>query len=344
MALLTIATVLVTMRLGHSLYGPREGLVAGLLTLASLGTIEIGRSGMGDVPLFFLFTLAAWALWEALTTARPGWWGVFFAATGVSTLAKGPFSLILIALFGTLVRFAVRPRPLAALRHPLALAGLLVGVPAVVSWPLGLWRNELLGEWCRFFVVHENLGKFQDQYYPPSVLVEYLLVILFPWFPLVAAALWIPLRAGGYRDPRVALPPAWVAAVLVFHAVPATKLQHYVLPAMSGCALLVASAASRLIRRCALRGRARDRRGDGSPGVRARRSGPSAGRAGGLVAPVEADAARGRAPEGACERQPRRTGGTGQGAAREDRRPVGGRSRQAALMPLKRAFECSARR
>jgi 4-amino-4-deoxy-L-arabinose transferase-like glycosyltransferase len=246
MALLTVATVLVTARLGRSLYGPRDGLIAGLLTLTSLGTIEFGRSGMTDVPLYFLFTLAAWALWEALATARPGWWGVFFAAAGLSTLAKGPFSLILIGLFAVLVWVATRPHPLAAIRHPLALAGLLVGVLAVVSWPLGLWRNGLLGEWYRFFVVHENLGKFQDQYYPPSVLLEYLLVLCFPWLPLVAAAAWIQLRGGGYRDPRVALPLAWIVAVLVFHAVPATKLQHYVLPAVPGCALLVASAASRL--------------------------------------------------------------------------------------------------
>lgn len=240
-ALLAVGTVLLTALLGRSLYGTRAGLLAGLLTATSLGAVEFGPVGMMDIPLCFLLTLAIYALVRALKTGNPAWGALFFAAAGVSTLSKGPFSLFILGALAAALGLRQRQKARDGLLHPLALAGAAAGALTVVAWPLALWTRGLFSQWYSFFVVHENLGKFEDVQYPWWIIGEYFLVFLLPWSPLVLAAAWTLARGRAYRDLRVFLPLAWVLIVLLFHELPATKLKHYVLPAIPPAALLVAA-------------------------------------------------------------------------------------------------------
>ena len=61
-----------TFACGRRWFGPRTGLVAGLIVATSFGYFPIARSALPDLPLAFFISLATWTLCEALL-GRPVW-------------------------------------------------------------------------------------------------------------------------------------------------------------------------------------------------------------------------------------------------------------------------------
>ena len=71
-ALAGLALTLMTFACGRRWFGPRTGLVAGLIVATSFGYFPIARSALPDLPLAFFISLATWTLCEALL-GRPAW-------------------------------------------------------------------------------------------------------------------------------------------------------------------------------------------------------------------------------------------------------------------------------
>lgn len=71
-ALAGLALTLMTFACGRRWFGPRTGLVAGLIVATSFGYFPIARSALPDLPLAFFISLATWTLCEALL-GRPVW-------------------------------------------------------------------------------------------------------------------------------------------------------------------------------------------------------------------------------------------------------------------------------
>lgn len=260
-ALLTIATCLLTWRIGCRLFGatvgPTVGFLGGLAMATCAWTAVGGRAATPDAPLVFLTTLA---LWVFATGTNGGTTGLgrtaaagVGAACGLATLAKGPVGLVLpLAAF---VLFAIsQTRSLSVpswagavgrLRLPIVLGtALAVALPWYVC--VGVLTD---GAWLRgFFLVH-NVGRFAAPmeghagsllYYPCVIAVG-----LFPWsivlVAMIAHAATI-LRPGSRHPsrPGVALLACWAGAWVGAFSWSATKLPGYIWPAYPALALATA--------------------------------------------------------------------------------------------------------
>jgi 4-amino-4-deoxy-L-arabinose transferase-like glycosyltransferase len=239
--LLAAGTVALLLRLGARLLDRRRGLIASLLFSTSLLFIVYGRLLLTDSDLLF-FTLAAILGLLSILEGDPSAAAVFAAgaALGLATLAKGPVALLAPGLFSA-GYLAGPDRPAFRRLVRVALAG-AVALVVALPWFL-LASRATAGESLRSFLLRENLRRFASPMEGHGgPLVFFPLVLWFGFFPWSGALLFL-LR----RDPLVPSPARrglllWVAGTLIFFTFSATKLPHYILPALPAAAILAASA------------------------------------------------------------------------------------------------------
>lgn len=268
-ALLTLATCLLSWRIGRALFSPAAGLWAGVALATCLWTGATGRAATPDAPLAFCTTLALWFFIGGSQAAGPdgcGWrhgpvrlscraaLGAG-AACGLAVLAKGPVGVVLplTAFLGFATwQAALDPgrcgpwaarwwaafrdgcrgtRPLLILATALAVAG---------PW-YALVTVRTGGEWPRDFLLVHNLGRFAGpmEGHSGSAFLYYPLVLLigtFPWSMASALVGHHAVRtarstAGRLDEPGMRLLLAWVAAWVVPFSLSGTKLPGYVWPA-----------------------------------------------------------------------------------------------------------------
>lgn len=252
-AVLTIATCLLTWRIGRRLLDIDVGLLGGLAMATCIWTAVAGRAATPDAPLAFSTTLALWLFARGGLAAgpSPAAAAATGAACGLAMLAKGPVGLV--APLAAFLLFAAWrtaagevgswKTAIGQLRLPTILAAALaVAVPwyAAVAAATG-------GAWPRgFFLVH-NVGRFAAPmeghagsllYYPAVVAVG-----LFPWSIVLVAMLahaGMRLRPA-VADPRrsgIALLGCWSVAWIGGFTCSGTKLPGYVWPAYPALAIL----------------------------------------------------------------------------------------------------------
>jgi 4-amino-4-deoxy-L-arabinose transferase-like glycosyltransferase len=273
-ALLTIATCLLTWRIGAAVFTPTAGCWAGIVMATCLWTGVGGRAATPDPPLVFCTTLALWlfvrggrlpdregAGWRSgPVRLSAGSAAAVGAALGLAVLAKGPVGLV--PPMAAFVLFAWWQAGLDPNRSGSRAARLVAGAAAawrgvrplvilaaalVVAGPwyaaVG-WRTD--GAWLRgFFLVH-NVGRFAApmEGHSGSPLLYYPLVVLigtFPWSmaaALVARHGWRSARGAGDAAVGGRLLVVWTAAWLVPLSLSATKLPGYAWPAYPAIACL----------------------------------------------------------------------------------------------------------
>jgi len=268
-ALLTLATCLLTWRIGSMLFGTAAGTWAGLALATCLWTGITGRAATPDAPLAFCTTLALWFFvrgarlpgvdgfgWRhgPVRLSRGAALGVG-AACGLAVLAKGPVGLVLpvVAFVGfatwqanldpgrggsRLARWAAAFRDGCRGTRPFTIAAATLAVAgpwyAVVTVRTG-------GEWLSGFLLVHNLGRFSDtmEGHSGSGLLYYPLVLLLGMFPWSMASALVGHHAvrtasstTGHGDqPGMRLLIAWIAAWVVPFSLSGTKLPGYVWPA-----------------------------------------------------------------------------------------------------------------
>lgn len=246
--LAAIAAVLLTGWLGARLFGPRVGLLGGLL-LASTVLLNVeARLAKIDAMLLASILLALVGLHRVYVVRQDrgvrlpwGWAVLFWVAVGAGILLKGPINPLVIGLTAlTLSVIERRAGWLLALRPAW---GVLIAAAIALPWYVAIYF-ESEGAFFQRSAGQNFLGKLfegeQGHGFPPGYHVLVAPAVMWPAvLALVLAVPWIWRRR---RDPAVRFCLAWALPVWVLYELVATKLPHYVLPAYPALLLLAAAA------------------------------------------------------------------------------------------------------
>lgn len=245
-ALFVSIICLFTALAARALNGGKQGLLAMLILLGSIGLVAHGHQLVTDVALLSGFAVALYAF--AISMKRP-WLGGLLLGTGVGLgfMSKGllaPGVLGLVALTLPCIDPAWRRRS-----YFLCLAlSVLAMLPWICIWPWLLYREspELFHEW--FFV--QNWGRFHGSAHLgfPNEPAFYLKVLLWFAWPAWPMALWSLWKRGrdGLREAPVQLPLVAFIVMLLVLTLAGEARELYALPLLLPLALLAAAGADSL--------------------------------------------------------------------------------------------------
>jgi 4-amino-4-deoxy-L-arabinose transferase-like glycosyltransferase len=223
--------------LGLRLYGRREAVAAGLLTATSFGFLAYGRVCMMDMPLTLALTAAIYSLYRAVKDGSGFHASAFFTIVGISSLIKGPISILIILLIAVL--FLLFFGGWKRLINRFAVPGMLLGIIATGIWPFMLLQRGFLSQWYSFFVLRENLGKFSDgAHYSAMSILPYVFQHLFPWSVLFLFSLPLIFHRRNLVRIEFGFPIIWLLTIIGVFLIPETKLKWYVVPTLPATALL----------------------------------------------------------------------------------------------------------
>ncbi len=273
-ALAAIGTLLLTFAMARRLFGRRAAWLAAAAFGTCASTLWQARFGQIDMVLTFLVTLALWCWLTGWLSSRLWLYWLFFAVTGVATVAKGPAGMLPPLL--AVITFLVVTRRWRDLRELRVGRGLLVWALVVLAWlvPAGLAGGE---SYWKGLVLKQNVTRYADPWHHHQPWYYYLTVLpglYFPWALMLPGALvagWrglvrphgvIAERAppAGAREETGAPPAdriaadgflfalAWAVVTLVFFSLSPAKRGVYVLTMFPGLALLVGAGIDRAAR------------------------------------------------------------------------------------------------
>ncbi len=195
-ALLAIAVVVMTIAFGRRFWGPRVGLLAGLILASSGLFFGLAGSCILDMSLAAsvtcaLMSFALFASREEAGASQGTWWGrAFFFSLALGGLAKGPVALVLVGLAaGAWIAAAGRWQLVRRLPW---ITGLSILVVVVCPWYIAAERAT--PGFLHYFLLNEHLlryiraeygdlyGAGRTQPYGASWLM--LAVTFLPWSPL----------------------------------------------------------------------------------------------------------------------------------------------------------------
>jgi len=264
--------VLITWRIGCSMFDPRVGWLAGALLAVAPVVVIDAHQARADQVLLACTTGAMWGLWRVYTCARGSghawkWtlvlWG--FLAAGVMT--KGPITPMVVVL-GALA-FSLFRRDWRWLRATRPIVGVVIIAAVVAPWVYAVAQQVGFNQYWSI-ISDEVLGRSgsakEGHWGPPGYHLVLLVVLFWPGSMLTGLAFGWAWRRGvlgpsepatsggliarmrtGWRTRRPGSPAlvfliAWILpSWIVFEAV-ATKLPHYTLPLYPAVALLSARA------------------------------------------------------------------------------------------------------
>lgn len=226
-------------------FGARAGLTAGIVLGACLMVGVEARIAKTDAVLLASATMAQIALFYVVRRAPPaggrfwGWTAVFWAASGVALLVKGPIVAMVSAT--TLVVYGLWARDWRFVKTLRIVPGIGVLVAIAAPWLVAI-TIKTQGGFLAESVGHALLGKVSkgDDSHgaPPGYHAVFSLLGFWPWAVLLvptALCVWANRHKDDIRFVVAWLVPTWVIFELV-----ATKLPHYVAPAYPALAILAA--------------------------------------------------------------------------------------------------------
>jgi 4-amino-4-deoxy-L-arabinose transferase-like glycosyltransferase len=210
-----------------------------IMAACSLQITIIGKAATADALLNGFLALAMLSLYEVLTTQRTRSVYVFYLATALGWLTKGPVALLIPGAVGVL--YALRWHERA--RFGLLLNGLAIGLFLVVALPW--YVLEYLEQGTAFFngfFVHHNLNRFQTSFEGHAgSLIYYIpvgLIGLMPFTPIILRAL--RERKQLWSSHRSFYLLVWFGFVWLFFSLSGTKLPHYLIYGYTPLFLLTA--------------------------------------------------------------------------------------------------------
>jgi 4-amino-4-deoxy-L-arabinose transferase-like glycosyltransferase len=237
---LAASSCVLILLLGARLYGLPGGAYASLCLSTSMLFVVYGRFFMTDAALVF-FTLLTITCLLAVLEGRNGSLPVVVGGVSLALalLAKGPIGYLPPCLFAAGYWLGHRRLPTSVLVRIAALftASAVVGFPWFIAT-----AHATHGESLTAFLIRENVNRYLQPMEGHKGPFGYFLLIialgLFPW----TGSLLLWRRFRGSRDPiRLGL-LFWAGGLLLFFSFSATKLPHYLLPALPAFALLFADA------------------------------------------------------------------------------------------------------
>lgn len=244
--------LLATMLAARRWFGPRVGLLTGLVLLATptwnLGSHfnSLDMSVSGALACVLAGVLMAQHP-QAAPKSRRAWMWFAWAAMAVAVLTKGLIGVALPGLVLIVYTLVARDWALWRRLHLVSGAGLMLAI-AVPWFVLVSLRNP---EFAQFFFIHEHWQRYTSTvhqrdapfwYFVPQLLAGFL-----PWLGLtfgIAAAVRHGARGGGFR-PALLL-AVWAGAIFVFFSLSSSKLPGYIMPIFPALAVLAALALDKL--------------------------------------------------------------------------------------------------
>jgi 4-amino-4-deoxy-L-arabinose transferase-like glycosyltransferase len=239
-ALAAIGLVVATSLVGSRWFGPRAGLWAGLLLLASW---EFSWQAIGfrvDM-LFALFVGLGIFAYASGAGPEPRWAPRLagFVLLGLAVLVKGPLGLLLPGLVLTLWHAARREWRAVLELAPLAMVAVAVALPWHIASAMSLGTETVIDEFMA-----QNFGRFgsgaRGHDRPAYYYIERIWIDLTLWAVLLPFALWWIVKREVWRDRRVQLALWWFGTFFVFLSLAATKRKLYLIPAYPAAVLLLA--------------------------------------------------------------------------------------------------------
>ena len=234
-----LGTLAVTAALGGRLFSPRAGIVGAGILATTLGSFLFSRISVMDPLLLLGVSLAAYGVTCAGDRrAHADLW--FWLGIAIGVMSKGlpglVFPLVLLGWWALVRRDAGAFQALCTAR------GALVAAALVVPWHV-LAARRVPG-FFRFYVLDNQILRllgaraYAEDGTPLGTLAFLGLtaVALFPWTPVLAAALEAAARGRG-RDPGLRFLLGWAGLVVGLFAVSSFKLEYYALPAFPAVAL-----------------------------------------------------------------------------------------------------------
>lgn len=239
-ALAGAATCVLVWRFGRRMFGPREGLLAGLILATAPLMVAESKLATTDATLTLLVVACQSVLWELSSRSSLRLAALFWLLIALAVLLKGPAGPALIAASGIVAWWWGGPA--ACWKRLRWRLGLCLFAAIVLPWLLLIhirsdgefFRVALGGQFVRRVVRGvEQHGGF------PGYYVVFSLLSWFPWSAFVPSAL---AAAWGRRreSARFGFLLGWVFGPLIVLECVRTKLIHYYLPAFPAWALLVA--------------------------------------------------------------------------------------------------------
>jgi len=245
--LAVILSVLLTARLGVSLFGLSTGLFAALLLGVSVLMTAEGRMATIDSCLLAAVLAAETALlraWQDRDSERrtpPAIAALYWIALGVGLMLKGP--VILIPGFGTPLALAAIERRIGWWRRLRPGWGVPLMLLIVLPWCIAI-AVVSHGAFFERAVGTNFLGKVasgqQAHGLPPGYHLAVFAIAFWPGSLFAALAIpfvWLRRRSASVRFLLCWIVPHWIVFELI-----ATKLPHYVLPTYPAIAILTAAA------------------------------------------------------------------------------------------------------
>ncbi len=239
--LAALGSVALAIRLGRRLGGEAEGAMAGLLLATTYLAWDKGRMAQIDALLCFLVLVALSAFEAHRSGEAPGRRAglLFWAATGLAVLAKGPVGLVIPV--GIAIATLAFDRNLRAWRSFAPWSGPAVFVLVVGAWMAiatigGQGEYSVWGAFEKHVLNRAIHGMHHKQ--PAWYYAKVLPVQLLPWSGLLPGALLLAWRRR--RAPADRLLLVWAVFVVALFTISTEKRDLYVLPAVPAFALLFA--------------------------------------------------------------------------------------------------------
>lgn len=250
-ALAAIGSMLLVFRLGERLFNRRAAWIAAGAFATCFKILWQGRFGQIDMLLTFLVTLGVWFWIRGYTEGRPGLYPLFFVATGLATLAKGPAGFLPPLL--AIIAFLAVTKDWTELRRLRIWLGLLIWAAVVLAWlvPAGLSGGR---EYLDQIVFRQNVTRYADPWHHFQPWYYYLTAIpaeFFPWSFLLPTAIVVGWKRfhGSTQNPErkgFLFALCWMAVTVVFFSISPAKRTVYILTMYPAMALLVGAALDRI--------------------------------------------------------------------------------------------------
>ena len=257
-ALSALLGIVAAYGLGRRMFGPRAGLLSGLVLLTSLMWTVMARAVFTDMIVSSLVfcSLACW--WLAMTEAKSsrrktGWLALFWVGLGLGMLAKGPVAPVLCG--GSIFLYLLFAKQWKLLGQ----MGWIWGVPLFIAvaapWYIAIAARH--PEFNNAFWFEQNFARFTgaisdvDHAEKPWFLFQFLPAVILPWSVFALPALFTagkdlwPLRTDAQRGALFLL--CIVAFVMLFFSASESKLVTYILPVVPPLAILIAAYFDHLI-------------------------------------------------------------------------------------------------
>lgn len=219
-----------------------------LMTASAAGVVGFARAASMDMPLAATLTIAllAWYAWHE--TESKQYLALFYVASALGTLAKGPVAPFLAAVI--VVLFAAVKGDYIVIRRTLWIPGILFFCVVALPWYIAVQVKN--PEFFRVFILQHNLERFGTNLYhhkePFWYYVPVALLGLIPWAAFVVASLVENIRVWwAERQEMLRSEDAWNVFLLIWFIVPIvffsisqSKLPGYIVPALPAGTLLLA--------------------------------------------------------------------------------------------------------